>query len=173
VIESAVPSEAIRQAFPQTAFHVSRGFSWIEIPNDLLSSSLMPRDPNLREYQPDTIGLVADDLIGSIRHLIGAYCESDRLTIGDAAELAGLSMRTLQRRLSEFGTSFSAIENQSRHTVACRLLRETDAPITEISNRLGYAHPNHFSRAFRKLGGVSPSAFRASLAATGQSAKSH
>ena len=40
-------------------------------------------------------------------------------------------------------------------------------------NRLGYAYPNHFSRAFRKLGGVSPRAFRASLAARGQSAKSH
>ncbi|MGD9340571.1 MAG: helix-turn-helix domain-containing protein [Chromatiales bacterium] len=173
VIGSAVPGETIRQAFSPTAFHVSRGISWIEIPNDFLSSSLLPRDPNLREYQPDAVGPVAEDLVGSIRHIIGAYCESDRLTMGDAAELAGMSMRTLQRRLSESGTSFSAIENQSRHAVACRLLRETDAPITEISNRLGYAYPNHFSRAFRKLGGVSPRAFRASLAARGQSAKSH
>ena len=84
-----------------------------------------------------------------------------------------MSMRKLQRRPSESGTSFSAIENQSRHAVACRLLRETGAPISEIANRLGYAYPNHFSRAFRQVGGVSPKAFRASLAARGQSAKSH
>ena len=173
VIGSAAPSETIRQAFSQTTIRVSRGFSWIEIPNDFLSSSLMPRDPNLREYQPDAVGPLADDLVGSIRQLIGSYCESVRFTMGDAAELAGMSVRTLQRRLSESGTSFSAIESQSRHAVACRLLRETDAPISEISNRLGYAYPNHFARAFRKLGGVSPRAFRASLAARGQSAKSH
>jgi AraC-like DNA-binding protein len=43
---------------------------------------------------------------------------------------------------------------------AIELLRETDAPITQIATALGYASPANFSRAVRHMCGVSPRALR-------------
>ena len=47
-----------------------------------------------------------------------------------------------------------------RMNVACRLLRETDDGIAEISSRIGYADVASFSRAFKALVGQSPSGWR-------------
>lgn len=40
---------------------------------------------------------------------------------------------------------------------ACRLLRETTMPISEISRRVGISDPNYFARIFRQRMGVAPS----------------
>lgn len=49
---------------------------------------------------------------------------------------------------------------QKRIEEACRLLRETDFPIAEIAERVGYTNSIYFSQVFRKAKGVSPYAYR-------------
>ncbi len=44
---------------------------------------------------------------------------------------------------------------------ACRLLRYSAVPVTEISYQLGFADPAYFSRFFTKRAGMPPSQFRA------------
>lgn len=43
---------------------------------------------------------------------------------------------------------------------ACELLMKTDNPINEISIAIGYENPLHFSRAFKKVYGISPRYYR-------------
>lgn len=78
-----------------------------------------------------------------------------------AAKL-GTTPRSLQRLLSSHGTSFNVlVEN-----VLCRrakdLLADPALSVTEIALRLGYADPAHFTRAFRRWAGMTPTTFRVS-----------
>ena len=76
------------------------------------------------------------------------------------AEIAGLSVRTLQRRLSEERMSFSLFAERSRFDQAISLLTTTDATIGDIADELGYTKQANFTRAFRRWAGVTPGEFR-------------
>jgi len=83
-----------------------------------------------------------------------------RTDVGEAAKRLGLSQRTLQRRLAEQQTSFAVELNRQRMLVAQRLMRESDAPLTELAIDAGFASLQHFSAAFRKATGKTPTAWR-------------
>lgn len=76
------------------------------------------------------------------------------------ASKLGMTRRTMQRRLKEHGTTFSKMLDHIQFRRAEFLLRTTSAPIIEIAFDLGYHDPGHFSRAFRKWSGTSPTKFR-------------
>ena len=48
----------------------------------------------------------------------------------------------------------------ARIEAAKLLMTDTDLPISEIGERCGYESVVHFSRQFKKITGVSPSAYR-------------
>jgi len=50
--------------------------------------------------------------------------------------------------------------NQCRMEAAARLLRETEAPVTEVALRCGFSSTQYFANVFRRYHGVSPRAFR-------------
>ena len=79
------------------------------------------------------------------------------------ATVAGLSTRTLQRSLQEYGTDFRSLGNAIRAKRAAELLRGTNASVTDISAELGYSAPANFARAFRKATGLAPEDFRRGL----------
>ena len=76
-----------------------------------------------------------------------------------AAELR-LSPATLRRRLRAEGQGFAAIRAEIRLMRARQLLRDTDLSVAEIAARLGYGEPSAFHRAFLKIAGTTPAAFR-------------
>ncbi|WP_052699279.1 AraC family transcriptional regulator [Hyphomicrobium sp. 99] len=76
-----------------------------------------------------------------------------------AAKL-GTTPRSLQRRLSQHGTSFADLVDELLLRHAKRLLRGSTVPVTDIAIQLGYSDPAHFTRAFRRWTGESPSAYR-------------
>jgi AraC-like DNA-binding protein len=66
----------------------------------------------------------------------------------------------LQRRLAEFGTSYSELLAEVRLDTACYLLVESDHRIADIAARLGFAGTSSFSRTFRRLMKIQPGAYR-------------
>jgi AraC-like DNA-binding protein len=82
-------------------------------------------------------------------------------TIDRTAHNTGLSVRTLQRRLSEAGIGYREVVQTCRFEQACRLLAKTTLGVSEIASELGYADPSSFSRFFLRLSGTSPRAYRA------------
>ena len=77
-----------------------------------------------------------------------------------AADETGLTVITLQRWLRQQNTSYSKLVEIARSRRAQVLLRKTDRTIATIAQDLGYRHQSNFTRAFERMVGVSPSAFR-------------
>lgn len=97
-------------------------------------------------------------LLGSLRALLSSKLNG--ITVADAAKRLSLSERSLQRKLSEYDTTFQAELGVARVRAAQRLLVDTDAPLTNIALDVGCASLQHFSALFRKHIGESPSAWR-------------
>ena len=88
-----------------------------------------------------------------------------RLATGDvaldgAATRLGLRSRTLQRRLQSEGLSYRQVVDTARRARAEAILATTTTPVAEIAASLGYEEPAHFTRAFQRWHGCSPSAWR-------------
>jgi AraC-like DNA-binding protein len=82
--------------------------------------------------------------------------------MSDVAAALNTSVRTLQRRLEQNGTSFRQLRDQARFELATDMLAETNASVSEISRRLGYEAAASFTMAFKRWSGRSPSQYRAS-----------
>lgn len=76
-----------------------------------------------------------------------------------ASEL-GMSDRTLQRRLTDEGTSFKHLLTQVRHELARDYLADPSLDIKEVAFLIGYEDQNSFYRAFRIWEGDTPSNWR-------------
>ena len=99
----------------------------------------------------------------TLRGLVKAYLADGYPNVEVAAEMVGMSARTLQRRLGESGTSYSDVVSRAQFDLASTLLIQTDASATEIAYAVGYSDPSHFARAFRRLAGVSPRQYRSQV----------
>ncbi|MEM8872648.1 MAG: helix-turn-helix domain-containing protein [Planctomycetota bacterium] len=60
------------------------------------------------------------------------------------------------------GRSFTDWTREIRIGRACKLLDETDLPITHVATESGYANLSHFNRQFREVRGTTPRAYRQS-----------
>lgn len=103
---------------------------------------------------------IPGDFLGSIAPVIMSLMNDCRPGIQTCAEVAGMSPRTLQRRLAEAGTSYSSLVQASRMRLAEQWLSASDRPIAEIAAALGYTDASNFARAFRREAGASPRAYR-------------
>jgi two-component system response regulator YesN len=83
-----------------------------------------------------------------------------QISLEDAADKVGLSPAHLSRLLvSETGISFTEHLSKKRIEKACEELSEGRLSIKEISSICGYPDSNYFSRAFKKLMGITPSEY--------------
>ena len=77
------------------------------------------------------------------------------------ARALATSPRSLQRRLLEAGTTFDELREQVREDLAVKYVRQSNLRLAEISEMLGYSQQSAFSRAFKRLRGVTPRQLRA------------
>ena len=88
------------------------------------------------------------------------YLEDGSPNIKLAAAIVGCGVRTLQRQLRHFGVSYTEILQIARLDAASQLLREPGVKVIDVANAVGFGDPSHFSRAFRRATGTSPTQFR-------------
>jgi AraC-like DNA-binding protein len=113
---------------------------------------------------PVRVEIPDDQLLASLGRMVEVAILQGRFTLEEAALALGLSPRGLQRRLARLDISFERIVDDWRRGRALELLADPANGTTEVALRLGYAHPSHFIRAFRRWHGMSPTAFCQSLA---------
>lgn len=80
--------------------------------------------------------------------------------LSDVARELGISERTLQRRITDEGTTFRELFVQARQELRRQLLSDSSAEIDEVACLLGYQDPSSLYRAFRYWEGVTPSQWR-------------
>ena len=100
------------------------------------------------------------DFMASIEQLIVSQISDGYPSIQVVGEAAGMSSRTLQRRLSEAGKTYTGLVTASRMRIAKDWLVFTDMPIAEMAATLGYTDTSNFTRAFRREAGMSPRSYR-------------
>lgn len=110
----------------------------------------------------DTEGAGPRDLT-DIGRVIG-YLESryaERIELADLQNVVAMSERSLLRKFS-LATGTTPIQYLLRVRVAhaARLLRATGLPVTEVAGAVGFDDSNYFTRQFRQVIGVSPTAYR-------------
>jgi AraC-like DNA-binding protein len=115
-----------------------------------------------RSRQPSLLIPVPGELTFAeeIRRNIRGNMDNPKLSADAVAKLHGIDRRTLSRRLGAEGTSFSELHSSLRYESACKLLRDTAAPLSAITAALGYSEQSAFNRAFQMWSGTSPKRFR-------------
>ena len=78
------------------------------------------------------------------------------------ADLLGVSVRTLQRRLLDEGKPFRVLLNEVRRDLAVRYLEDSGQSVGAIANQLGYSTQASFARWFTSEFGQSPREWRRS-----------
>jgi AraC-like DNA-binding protein len=96
----------------------------------------------------------------SAEQLIDSLLRDGYATVDNVAEAAGMSVRTLQRRLAESGITYAGLVAESRIRIAKQWLEQSDMPVADIAVGLGYTAASNFTRAFRRRTGLSPAAYR-------------
>ncbi len=113
-----------------------------------------------RDYDALVTSAPALDFPDSVGQLVRVFLPDGNHHIGLIATAAGISVRTLQRRLAERGVDYSALVEGARFDIAARLLKDHGHKLIDIAFDLGYADAASFTRAFRRWTGVTPSEFR-------------
>jgi len=103
------------------------------------------------------------DFLAALRALIRPYLAQGHPPLSLAAEIVGMSERTLQRRLAQSGSTYSQIVQDARFSIASDLLAASDLNIADIAFAAGYDNAPHFSRAFKRLTGITPRDYRGAL----------
>ena len=147
---------AIRYRQPYTAVAVPRcllGFPFASP----AAASTPPADRIDRELRASA---PARDFAGSVEQVIQSLLPVNGTKIETVAEIAGCSVRSLQRRVARQGIHYSDLVDRARFGLAVRRLVSDDGTMIDIALDLGYAEQSHFSRAFRRWAGMSPREFR-------------
>ena len=116
-------------------------------------------DPLVRARTPSGLG-DAWDFVTALRAIIRPYLAQGHPHLSLAAEIVGISERTLQRRLAQSGSTYSDIVQDARFSIASDLMADSDMNIADIAFAAGYENAPHFSRAFKRLTGMTPRDYR-------------
>lgn len=95
-----------------------------------------------------------------VRNQIAQLLSQGVPKLADVAACFAMSGRTLQRRLSDRGYSFTSLVDESRRELAERLLRETSYPLAEVAYLTGFSDQSAFNRAFKRWAGQTPRSYR-------------
>lgn len=104
--------------------------------------------------------LQAADLVARVRALLVEHLPNGEPAQSVIARALHTSERNLQRRLADEGTSYKAVLEATRQTLALSYLADPAYTLGEITYLLGFAEASSFTRAFRRWTGCSPSEHR-------------
>jgi AraC-like DNA-binding protein len=111
----------------------------------------------IERYIEGLVGLAAAPLPDRVREVIRGLLPTGRATIEGVALQMGLDPRTLQRQLAAETASFIDILQDVRMELTGPYLEESDRPLLDVAELLGFSALSAFSRWHRLHYGVSPS----------------
>jgi AraC-like DNA-binding protein len=130
---------------------------------DAVNPSADPEMARHAQAMLESLGDVrqVDALLDDVRRTVLLLMPNGRSSVEQVSAHLGIASRTVQRRLSEQGTSFSALVNDIRVDLAHRHVSRGMRPLTEIAGLLGFSAPSGFSRWYQMQFGRSPTQGRA------------
>jgi AraC-like DNA-binding protein len=140
--------------------------------NDLEQIPIVGADPYLNrllikfceEAMTDRPGKVTS-FHSSVENTIVPLLPHGKAEVGEISRRLGVSRRTMARRLSDEGLSFSKLLEDLKLHLARRYLADGNLSISQIAWLLGYQEIGAFSRAFKRWTGKTPRDTRSVMAA--------
>ena len=102
------------------------------------------------------------DIVNRVKAAILDGLGEGAATESSIADAMNTSIRNLNRKLSNEGTSFKTLLMEIRRELAGQYISDSTLTLTEISFLLGFSEVSSFSRAYRRWEGQSPSEARKS-----------
>jgi AraC-like DNA-binding protein len=103
------------------------------------------------------------DIINRVRAVIVEDLSSTAVTKARVADKLFMSSRSLQMKLAAKDTSFQAILDSTRESLAMGYMQQSAISITEAAYLLGFSDVSNFTRAFKRWTSQSPRGFRQSM----------
>lgn len=148
----------------------SHSTNYIALPLGILGATIRDSSPELFRMSIQLLDRLlaernaAADLITSVREQIILALPSEEGTqIKRVARRLGMSVRSLQRYLSERDTSFQQLVDETRKQLAAEYLGDAGLTLSQIAYQLGFSAPSAFTRASHRWFGRKPGAVRRDL----------
>lgn len=132
----------------------------IAIPNELMGNTPRPITSKMESYRPELAPIAEGSFKTAVKEVVRTHMLAGHADVGEVACAIGIAARSLQRKLSQCGTSFSRLLQETRIETARIRLNQDNLMLQDIAIELGYQHSTHFSRAFKRACGVSPREYR-------------
>jgi AraC-like DNA-binding protein/HAMP domain-containing protein len=117
----------------------------------------------IMDYSFTKLEIHETDIIVKAKRYIANNFDNPQLKLSHIAEYIGLNEKYFTNRFTkEAGETFSSYLAGVRIEKAKELLRTTDFKVYEVAEMVGYQNTEHFTRMFKKVCKISPTAFRKS-----------
>ncbi len=104
-----------------------------------------------------------DDIIHRAQTAIIDFLPSGLVSDEKVARRLNMSVRSLQRKLQQCGTSFRKLLDRTREELARQYICDNAVDLTEIAFLLGFSEHSAFSRAFKRWTGETPRDMRRAI----------
>jgi AraC-like DNA-binding protein len=101
-----------------------------------------------------------NDVVTGVKQKIIEFLPAGDCSRDKVAEALCMSPATLQSKLSQRGTNFQQLLDDTRKELACSYVQQRSRSVTEITFLLGFTDTSNFTRAFKRWTGTSPTHFR-------------
>lgn len=81
-------------------------------------------------------------------------------SLDEVAQVLSMSRRTLLRRLESEKISYQQLLDEARNELACWYLRQSQLPLSQVAEKIGFGDQTNFSRSFKRWKGLTPKDYR-------------
>lgn len=154
------------QSFFGPNIHFDQAKNFIAFKKDILDIPLSDSDPALlkilKQHANQILEQISEQksLVEHVKLLIATNLGTEQLNTNSIASSLNMSVRNLHRLLSDKGTSFQQLRDQTTLEIAKEALLETQSSVTDIALRLGFSESSAFVRKFKQQSGMTPLQFR-------------
>lgn len=101
-----------------------------------------------------------EDIVHRVKAAIIDHLPSGKVTHEKISDSLAISVRSLQRKLQQNGTTFRKVLDSTREDLAKQYVEGLNVDLTETAFLLGFSEHSSFSRAFKRWTGQSPKEIR-------------
>jgi AraC-like DNA-binding protein len=141
-----------------------------------LEQSLPTYDPamahQVRQYLDTLLVQSGTTMPDRVRKLVYALLPAGVCSLERIAMHLGVDRRTVHRKLTDYGESYSSILNAARVDMVARYIENRERPLSEVATLLGFSSSSTFAHWFGREFGCSVSRWRARGAKPGEESSS-
>jgi AraC-like DNA-binding protein len=163
-LHSAVRNPSRFESLSDARIELNTKYTSFDIPKRLLQAPVSAARDKGSEDAPMIgafkAGAPGTDLVNSVRQAIQAGFGARTPGVNSVAEMARISVSTLQRHLKAEGVTYSGLVDQARFEEARMILLLENRSVEDIAHHLGYTDGSNFTHAFHRWNGQSPTHYR-------------